>query len=486
MDQAPNGSGESTSLLAERKSGGEAVPVAGISRDRAGRTLHNALLGILWRPLPVHPHVFASVGTLTLGQQGSPTELRALPSKGITPPTDGSFISSERSRMFTATLFFRVGVVAGIATTAGFRRSLPDWMIRWFLLIAAPLFIYNLAGFLCRKRLESILTQRPWLLMVDLLIAVAILSLGGGWRNSYFMYTLTTIILFTIFLKRQGSWSAAAVFIAAALLKHPGGRLPAVATFGATNWDMRLGAALFYLCAGLILGYFDTLLSRVDRLAKEKVIATQRQVAMEEKARLALGLHDGAKQMITALLLRSRALLRRQEWEETAVRRELELLWRGMSYLQTELTQLVKTLEAQEQPASLELADIAREEIQLVEALTGCCWTLVTSDEEKTSLSLRQRDALRPFLSEALMNTWKHAGVAAGTIELKRHHGEVIVIVADQGRGFDPTALVTQATLGLQSLRRRARELGGRLELVSRPGQGCRLTLTFPAHLPDG
>lgn len=145
--------------------------------------------------------------------------------------------------------------------------------------------------------------------------------------------------------------------------------------------------------------------------------------------------------MITALLLRSRALLRRQAWEETAVRRELEWLWRGMSYLQTELTQLVKTLQGQEQPASLDLAAIVREEIQLIEALTDCRWTLVTAEEVKTNLSLRQRDALRPFLSEALMNIWKHAGVNAGTIELKRQQDEVVVIVADQGRGFDPTVL---------------------------------------------
>lgn len=234
--------------------------------------------------------------------------------------------------MFAATLRFRVGVVTVIAATAGFRHSLPDWMINWFLLIAAPLFIYNLAALLWRRRLEPILIRYPWLLIIDLLIAVAILSLGGGWRNSYFLYTLTTLMLFTIFLKRQGVWSAAVVFIGAALLKHPAGELPAVATFGVTNWDMRLGAALFYLCAGLILGYFDTLLSRIERLAQEKVIETQRRVAIEEKARLALGLHDGAKQMISALLLRSRALLRRQEWEETAVRRELEWLWRGMSY----------------------------------------------------------------------------------------------------------------------------------------------------------
>ncbi len=402
------------------------------------------------------------------------------------PLTDNSLISSERSRMFAATLIFRVGAAAVIAVAAGYRYSLPAWMTHWFVAIAFPLFIYNLAALLWREQVESLLTRYFWLLTIDLVMAVAILAIGGGWRSSYFFYTLTTLILFTLFLNRTGVWLAAAVFIGAALLKNPAGELPAVATFGATNWDLRLGAALYYLCAGLVLGYFDTVLSRIERLTQEKFVETQRRVAMEERARLALGLHDGAKQMITALLLRSRALLRRQEWDETAVRRELEWLWRGMSYLQTELAQLVKTLRSQEQAASLELTALVQEGIQLVEALTECRWTLITSEKEKTSLSLRQRDALRPFLSEALMNIWKHAGVAVGTIELKHQQDGIIVIVADQGQGFDPTARATHATLGLQSLRRRARELGGRLELVSSPGQGCRLTLTFPACLPDG
>ena len=91
-------------------------------------------------------------------------------------------------------------------------------------------------------------------------MAVAILAIGGGWRSSYYFYTLTTLILFTIFLNRTGAWLAAAVFIGAALLKNPAGELPAVATFGATDWDLRLGAALYYLCAGLVLSYFDTML----------------------------------------------------------------------------------------------------------------------------------------------------------------------------------------------------------------------------------
>jgi len=344
------------------------------------------------------------------------------------------------------------------------------------------LLLYNLAALKWRNALEHLLARHPLLLLVDLTVAMALLSIGGAWRSSYFVYTLTTLLLFTIFLKRHGVWAAATAFVIFALLRDPAHGLSPIAVFGQTDWDMRVGAALFYVTAGLILGYFDWLLTRIEELAKEKIAETNRRAAIQERTQLALRLHDGAKQMILALRLRSGSLLQDQQWDETAFRQEMEWLWRGLSYLRTELTQLVEALQGQKQAAGYEVVATVREEIQLVEALTNCRWTLVVSEAEEIGLSARQRDALRSFLSEALMNTWKHAGVAVGTIELKRLRGEVVITIADQGRGFDP-ATPDIPTLGQQSLHHRARELGGQLEVVSRPGQGCRLTLTFPAGL---
>ncbi len=399
--------------------------------------------------------------------------------------TGGFLISAERSRVLSAALWFRLVAVVVIAVAAAFRDTLPGWMREAFVLIVLPLFGYNLAALLGRKRLEFILTRHPEWLVVDLVFSVAILAIGGGWRNSYFFYTLTTLILFTIFLNRRGAWTAAAVFMIAALIKNPAGDLPAVETFAVTNRDMRLGAALFYLCAGLVFGYFDTLLSRIELLAREKIAETQRRVTVEEHQRLAFELHDGAKQMVLALLLRSRGLLRRQEWDEGNTRKELEWLWRGLSYLQTELNQLVKTLRGQELATGWEVAAIVREEVQLVTALTGSHWTLEVFMADPVFLSAQRRDALRHFLAEALMNTWKHAGVVAGEVELRQRQDEIVLGVVDRGCGFDPATLDAQASLGLHSLRHRARELGGRCELESQPDQGCRLTLRFPAHPPD-
>jgi signal transduction histidine kinase len=50
--------------------------------------------------------------------------------------------------------------------------------------------------------------------------------------------------------------------------------------------------------------------------------------------------------------------------------------------------------------------------------------------------------------------------------------------VRDDGRGFDPNA--EHDSLGLSGMAERARLLGGKLDIDSRPGSGTALTLQVP------
>lgn len=64
--------------------------------------------------------------------------------------TGDSLISAERSRALIATLWFRLVAVVVIAVAAEFRHALPIWMREEFVLVALPLFGYNLAPVLGR------------------------------------------------------------------------------------------------------------------------------------------------------------------------------------------------------------------------------------------------------------------------------------------------------------------------------------------------
>ena len=55
---------------------------------------------------------------------------------------------------------------------------------------------------------------------------------------------------------------------------------------------------------------------------------------------------------------------------------------------------------------------------------------------------------------------------------------QIVLKIQDNGRGFDPSK-VTSDHLGLAIMRERAEDVGGRLTITSRPGQGTEVSLVW-------
>jgi signal transduction histidine kinase len=89
-------------------------------------------------------------------------------------------------------------------------------------------------------------------------------------------------------------------------------------------------------------------------------------------------------------------------------------------------------------------------------------------------------EALSAAAGEALRNVAAHAGVRAAAISASADgSGGVSVTVRDSGTGFDP-AHVAAASSGLRnSVRARVLDVGGRAEVISAPGRGTAVVLTW-------
>lgn len=83
---------------------------------------------------------------------------------------------------------------------------------------------------------------------------------------------------------------------------------------------------------------------------------------------------------------------------------------------------------------------------------------------------------------EALNNVVKHADASAVSVRLEPDGDSLLLVVKDDGQGFDPAALETSGQ-GLAGMRERAELLGGTLDLYSKPGGGTRLTFRLPMNL---
>jgi ligand-binding sensor domain-containing protein/two-component sensor histidine kinase len=107
------------------------------------------------------------------------------------------------------------------------------------------------------------------------------------------------------------------------------------------------------------------------------------------------------------------------------------------------------------------------------------CRLDVPADLPEQPLPTEARHQLFLAVKESLNNVVRHSG--AGEVWLRMHcdHGELRIVIEDNGRGLPATAPGTGQD-GLANIRTRAERLGGRLEIESGQGRGTLLRLILP------
>ena len=85
---------------------------------------------------------------------------------------------------------------------------------------------------------------------------------------------------------------------------------------------------------------------------------------------------------------------------------------------------------------------------------------------------------------ELLINCIKHANAGKVRVDVRRIDDSIEVIVEDNGVGFDTAEVRSlsgkRAEFGLFSVHESIEELGGHFEIESKPGAGCKATMTAP------
>jgi PAS domain S-box-containing protein len=110
---------------------------------------------------------------------------------------------------------------------------------------------------------------------------------------------------------------------------------------------------------------------------------------------------------------------------------------------------------------------------------------LVEADQPFEKVEDETAGLLFRAVRELLTNVVKHAKVSEASVSVHRKNGLLIVVVADQGAGFDPGRLKNYEAakgFGLFSVREQMTRLGGTFEATSSPEHGTRITLAVPLN----
>jgi signal transduction histidine kinase len=102
-----------------------------------------------------------------------------------------------------------------------------------------------------------------------------------------------------------------------------------------------------------------------------------------------------------------------------------------------------------------------------------------------TRLAPESESNLYRILQEALQNVHKHAGATHVSVILEQHDGRALLIVEDNGCGYNPdteVAMDTNKGMGVINMRERTALIGGELEIESSPGTGTTIFVRVPVN----
>jgi signal transduction histidine kinase len=197
-------------------------------------------------------------------------------------------------------------------------------------------------------------------------------------------------------------------------------------------------------------------------------------VGVDQRRRLERDLHDGVQSELVALVVRLALAAREPDTPPAVVDMLGGLQLRAQAVLDS-VRDIARGIYPQHL-AGLGLrealrADAARAPIEL--KVLGTAPRSTHEAEEAVYFSC----------SEAIQNASKHVGRSA-RVELRLRHskGTLLLQIADDGRGFDPSRASTGA--GLRNIRDRIHDRSGTFRVASKPGCGTVLTISLPWPTP--
>ncbi len=247
-----------------------------------------------------------------------------------------------------------------------------------------------------------------------------------------------------------------------------------------TPFRVAIAAGIVFLLFLAILGW--ALLLRHQKESEHRV----GEAVEKERLRLSHDLHDGYQQLLAGCMFRLTAAM---TLAAKLDRSDGSVLWKkldeqfdglrsSLTHAQEELRAALWTMkEESEGPAAMgELFRYAASRLPQWEGKVS-----FETEGEESSVSRRYTGALMMILQEAVGNALRHGRASHVRVKVVFGRKGLAMIVKDDGCGFDVASAQSGGGvhLGLQSMRSRAENIGGRFAVSSTPGQGTEIKVVL-------
>jgi signal transduction histidine kinase len=236
---------------------------------------------------------------------------------------------------------------------------------------------------------------------------------------------------------------------------------------------------IFYISAALVLLALAGVAhwQRIRVLGRFQELKHREELAVE-RTRIAADMHDDLGATLTKIAVLGEVTKAQLATDSTA-RASLD----NMAQSARQVTSRIRDLVWATNPRNDTLENLAaylREQVS--EQLEG---TTLHSQLEFAPIlpdcrvSATFRRNLLLVAKEALANAMKHSAATKIRVSFEAELGCLVVVIKDDGRGFDPAEDDARGN-GLANMRRRTTDLGGEIQVCSSPGEGTSLKFVVP------
>ena len=206
----------------------------------------------------------------------------------------------------------------------------------------------------------------------------------------------------------------------------------------------------------------------------------ERIATLEERRRIAAEMHDGLGQTLSYLGLMTDQvvdLLSNGNAQDATkkLHRTRETIERATSDVRKAINSLMD-----ESPISQELCDRLDGTAKEFSSNGNIAVEWIIEKGSQCNYSPRVNEQIIHVVREALTNAVRHSHATHISMRLKQGDQRHLLLIEDNGMGFESTKPGPHGHFGLRIMKARASQIGGQIEVASAPGMGTQVVLSWP------
>lgn len=253
------------------------------------------------------------------------------------------------------------------------------------------------------------------------------------------------------------------------------------------NDELGTLAHQFNRLINIVSDYRKSLEEKVERRTKKIAALQQENVRLriiEEKERIYGYLHDSLGARLTNIFISNNVAQSAVEKDPLVLKDMLQQIERNTQQAIGDLKEILFSSQ-DENRKMIDFPKLIKHHIKERLNLKDIQFVYsISNPEELNDLDREARFEIEKILQELVSNTLKHSQASRVELVLDTAEGKIAIHYLDNGVGFD-TLSIDGVGFGLQNMKHRVQNLGGRFHLETEPGQGVDVRIELPMELKE-